>query len=51
MTIVNKKNPILIFILNLLCFQLSYAGPPFFTDDPQPVDFKHWEFYISSVNI
>ena len=25
------------------------AGPPFTTDDPQPVDFLHWEFYLSSV--
>jgi hypothetical protein len=24
------------------------AGPPFLTDDPQPVDFMHWEFYVSS---
>jgi hypothetical protein len=24
------------------------AGPPFFTDDPQPVDLNHWEFYIAS---
>jgi len=39
------------FILYSLHIQLSDAGPPFFTDDPQPVDFKHWEFYISSVNI
>jgi len=46
-----KKNSILTFILFSLCIQLSYAGPPFFTDDPQPVDFRHWEFYISSVNI
>jgi len=37
-------------VLFLLCSQLSYAGPPFNTDDPQPVDFKHWEFYISSIN-
>jgi hypothetical protein len=37
-------------VLLLLCFQLSYAGPPFNTDDPQPVDFKHWEYYISSIN-
>jgi hypothetical protein len=29
---------------------MSFAGPPFNTDDPQPVDFKHWEFYISSIN-
>jgi hypothetical protein len=24
------------------------AGPPFKTDDPQPVDFHHWEFYLAS---
>lgn len=24
------------------------AGPPFSTDDPQPVDFLHWEFYLAS---
>ncbi len=24
------------------------AGPPFFTDDPEPVDYRHWEFYLSS---
>jgi hypothetical protein len=24
------------------------AGPPFKTDDPQPVDFRHWEFYLAS---
>jgi len=28
----------------------SYAGPPFNTDDPEPVAYKHWEFYISSIN-
>jgi len=22
------------------------AGPPFLTDDPEPVDLNHWEFYI-----
>lgn len=26
------------------------AGPPFFTDDPQPVEYKHLEYYISSVH-
>lgn len=51
MKIFKKKNSILTFILYSLCIQLSYGGPPFFTDDPQPVDFRHWEFYTSSVNI
>ncbi len=23
------------------------AGPPFFTDDPEPVDYKHGEFYVA----
>jgi hypothetical protein len=36
----------ILFISNLLC----YAGPPFLTDDPVPVDYKHWEFYLSTVN-
>lgn len=22
------------------------AGPPFLTDDPEPVDLYHWEFYV-----
>ncbi len=26
----------------------AFAGPPFKTDDPQPVDFLHWEFYVAS---
>jgi hypothetical protein len=24
------------------------AGPPFLTDDPEPVDLHHWEFYLFS---
>ena len=23
-----------------------HAGPPFLTDDPEPVDLNHWEFYV-----
>jgi hypothetical protein len=26
----------------------AFAGPPFLTDDPEPVPFKHWEFYVFS---
>jgi hypothetical protein len=46
----DHKIVILAFVLFSSCIQISYAGPPFVTDDPQPVDFKHWEFYISSIN-
>ncbi len=24
----------------------AFAGPPFQTDDPEPVDFRHFEFYV-----
>ena len=26
----------------------AFAGPPFVTDDPEPVKLHHWEFYIAS---
>jgi hypothetical protein len=26
----------------------AQAGPPFFTDDPEPVPFRHYEFYLFS---
>jgi len=36
----------------LLCCsaaRVAWAGPPFLTDDPEPVDLHHWEVYISSL--
>jgi hypothetical protein len=36
------------FLVVIISVSFVYAGPPFFTDDPQPVDFMHWEFYLSS---
>jgi hypothetical protein len=33
----------------LLCCSLTaLAGPPFVTDDPEPIDHGHWEFYLAS---
>jgi len=26
--------------------RFAWAGPPFQTDDPEPVDFRHYEFYV-----
>lgn len=26
----------------------AQAGPPFVTNDPEPVDYQHWEFYVAS---
>ena len=28
--------------------ELAQAGPPFMTDDPEPVDYQHYEFYTFS---
>jgi hypothetical protein len=30
------------------CIGSVPAGPPFVTDDPEPVDYQHWEFYVAS---
>ena len=43
---VSMSKKILVFVI--ISVSLVYAGPPFFTDDPQPVDYMHWEFYFSS---
>jgi len=37
-----------VIILVLAISSPAIAGPPFKTDDPQPVDYHHWEFYIAS---
>ncbi|MFA5818197.1 MAG: hypothetical protein WC854_02835 [Bacteroidales bacterium] len=50
MLILNKKYSALFGILFFINVQHSYAGPPFDTDDPETVRYKHWEYYISSTN-
>jgi len=37
-------------MLFVMANQQTLAGPPFNTDDPQPVDLNHWEYYISTIN-
>lgn len=27
---------------------IAFAGPPFRTDDPEPVEYQHWEIYLAS---
>src|SRR5665213_3095931 len=34
-----------LFLLFLSTTTTLWAGPPFQTDDPEPVDFRHYEFY------
>lgn len=42
----NRKLRSSILLLFLLATSRLWAGPPFQTDDPEPVDFRHYEFYI-----
>jgi hypothetical protein len=44
-----------IFIIMIIYFIASHpgavnAGPPFHTDDPEPVELHHWEFYLAGDN-
>jgi hypothetical protein len=39
----HKHVPLLLCVLALA--QPAWAGPPFRTDDPEPVEYRHWEFY------
>jgi len=37
-----------IFLTSALLHATALAGPPFRTDDPEPVEYKHWEVYLAS---
>lgn len=37
--------------MTLTASELALAGPPFMTDDPEPVEYQHHEFYISSQQV
>ena len=28
---------------------LAHAGPPYTTDDPEPVEYRHWEIYLATL--
>lgn len=44
-----NKNFLIVLLIAVCIFQFfTYAGPPYDTDDPEPVDFHHWEFYSAS---
>lgn len=38
-----------LFLTVLLCGTCAWAGPPFVTDDPEPVELHHWEVYLASL--
>jgi hypothetical protein len=40
---------ILAALLGLGIAGTAWGGPPFVTDDPEPVEYQNWEFYIASM--
>ncbi len=40
-----KLGSALAFLAILFCSVSAWAGPPFQTDDPEPIDFRNYEFY------
>ena len=41
-----SKYIMLVVGLSLLLATRTFAGPPYLTDDPEPVEFQHWEAYL-----
>lgn len=37
-----------VLLFSILGSPGALAGPPFKTDDPEPVEYKHWEVYLAS---
>jgi hypothetical protein len=44
------RHSALLFAFLIINIRSDYAGPPFNTDDPEPVNYRHWEYYVSAVN-
>jgi hypothetical protein len=44
-----RRRLIVNIVLILMCAPATaLAGPPYTTDDPETVDYRHWEFYLAS---
>lgn len=43
------RKPLLVCLLLGLANIFAFAGPPFLTDDPEPVPYRHYEFYTFSI--
>jgi len=49
--LLSLMRPYLLVLMTIVFIGLSswsWAGPPYITDDPVPVDYQHWEVYIGS---
>ncbi len=43
-----RQPVMMIVVLVVMICGRAFAGPPFRTDDPEPVEHKHWEFYTAT---
>jgi hypothetical protein len=51
MTLLTKLTAAIVaFSLIALVIPCAEAGPPYVADDPEPVDYQHWEFYVASMH-
>jgi len=52
LSIFKTKFPLyfLLYFFFILISNTAFSGPPYDTDDPVPVDFRSWEFYVSSIS-
>ena len=46
MNVIRRFTTITLFLLFSLAAANLWAGPPFQTDDPEPVEFRHYEVYV-----
>jgi len=44
-----KHQPTILALLVVVFSATAQAGPPFLTDDPEPVEYQHGEFYLFSM--
>jgi hypothetical protein len=47
-SVAHREVTVIAFVLLLLGTDRATAGPPFLTDDPEPVELRHWEVYVGS---
>jgi hypothetical protein len=45
---VTVRHIIVILLIHFSISTIVFAGPPFRTDDPEPVEYRHWEVYAAS---
>jgi hypothetical protein len=41
--------PLTLITVVLILSRNAFAGPPYITDDPEPVEYQHWEVYFASI--